>query len=101
MSTLKKSVTAALTVLALGTAALATSSAEAAPRHGGGRHGGWHGHHGGHGGHWGRPWRGHGWGRPIVVGGIYGGGYATSCRIVYRYNRFGELRPRRICVAPF
>jgi Spy/CpxP family protein refolding chaperone len=47
MSIRKKSVTAALTVLVLGTAALATSSAEASPHHGGGRHGGWHGNHGG------------------------------------------------------
>jgi uncharacterized membrane protein len=95
MSRFTKTVTAAFAVLALGTAVLATTSADASPRHGGGRHGGWHGGHGG--GHWGG--HGGGWGRPVYWGGGYGGPLlGSNCRIVVRYDVYGDpIGRRRVC----
>ncbi len=91
--------------LAIAGSALAPSSAEASPRHGGWGHhgpGGW-GHHGGctgyprpvcggggYGGHWGH---GGGWARPV-------GGYGPRCRFVERHNRWGEIVIRKVCFGP-
>lgn len=82
--------------LAIAGSAIATSSAEASPRHGG--HGGW-GHHGGHGG-WGRG----DWGHRGYWGPRYPGfvriGYGPRCRLVERQNRWGEIVIRKVCFGP-
>jgi hypothetical protein len=90
----------ALAAAALGIAiagsAIAPSSAEASPRHGG--HGGGWGHHGGGWGHggWGhgRPHWGH---RPYGIVRIGYGGYGPRCRLVERENRWGDVVVRRVC----
>ena len=118
MSIFTKSITVALTALAIGSATLAPIAAEASPRpHGGGHHGGGHGGgfpgggypgpYGGH-GHHGGGWGGHGggwgggWGNGPWRGGVYpivyNGGEIRRCRTVEQVDAYGEVvGTRRVC----